>query len=94
MAKRKKKLSEIRDALFSNTSFLSENNQQSVKKVQLADNFIEIDKQTLAKLKLLANYYKQDYKELVGEALSHYLRIKKLDIDEALKNIVVGDDED
>ena len=93
MAKRKKKLSEIRDALFSNTSFLNQSNQQKIEKVKLSDNFVEIDKQTLAKLKLLANYNNKDYKELIYEALAHYLRIKKLDIDEALKNIVVGDEE-
>ena len=39
MAKRKKKLSEIRDALFSNTSYLNENTQQTKEKVKLADNF-------------------------------------------------------
>jgi len=93
MAKRKKKLSEIRDALFSNTSFINDNNQQKTEGKKQADNFIEIDKQTLAKLKLLANYQEKDYKELIDEALAHYLRIKKLDIDEALKNIIVGDDE-
>ena len=93
MAKKKKKLSEIRDALFSNTSFLNDNNQQKVEEVKKTDNSIEIDKQILAKLKLLANYQKKDYKDLIDEALTHYLRIKKLDIDEALKNIVVGDDD-
>ncbi len=90
MDRRKKKLSEIRDALFSNTSFI---NDKKETKVELSDNFVEIDKQTLAKLKLLANYQEKNYKELIDEALSHYLRIKKLDIDEALKNIIVGDDE-
>ena len=90
MDRRKKKLSEIRDALFSNTSFI---NDKKETKVELSDNFVEIDKQTLAKLKLLANYQEKNYKELIDEALAHYLRIKKLDIDEALKNIIVGDDE-
>jgi len=93
MAKRKKKLSEIRDALFSNTSFINDENNKKEKKIKLSDNFVEIDKQTLAKLKLLANYQEKNYKELIDEALAHYLRIKKLDIDEALKNIIVGDDE-
>ncbi|MBN1253362.1 MAG: hypothetical protein JXR51_03185 [Bacteroidales bacterium] len=103
MAKEKKKLSEIRDALFSNTSFLNDDNKDNISakktndaeiQAELSDNFIEIDKQTLAKLKLLANYHNQNYKDLIDEALAHYLRIKKLDLDEALKNIVVGNAED
>ena len=95
MAKRKKKLSEIRDALFSNTSLLGDSNQSNfTKKTVQSDNAVEIDKQSLAKLKLLANYYKKNYKDLIDEALAHYLRIKKLDIDEALRNIVVGDDDE
>ena len=95
MAKRKRKISEIKNALLSNTSYI--NNTDIPKEeivASVATNAIELDKKTLAKLKLLANYYGKEYTDLINEALSHYLRIKRLDIDEALKNIVVGDDEE
>jgi len=94
MAKRKRKISEIKNALLSNTSFINNNDKPKEIVAPVIENEIELDKRTLAKLKLLANYYGKNYTDLIDEALKHYLRIKKLDIDEALKNIVVGDDEE
>jgi len=94
MAKRKRKISEIKNALLSNTSFINNNEKPKEIVAPVIENEIELDKRTLAKLKLLANYYGKNYTDLIDEALKHYLRIKKLDIDEALKNIVVGDDEE
>lgn len=94
MAKKKRKISEIKNALLSNTSFINNTDKPKEIVVPVAKNAIELDKQTLAKIKLLANYYGKNYTNLIDEALKHYLRIKKLDIDEALKNIVVGDDEE
>ena len=93
MAKKKRKINDIKNALLSNTSFIQADKPKEIV-VEKAENAIELDKQTLAKIKLLANYYKKDYTELVNEAINHYLRIKRLDIDEALKNIVVGDDDE
>ncbi len=95
MAKKKRKINDIKNALLSNTSFISKVvDKPKEKAIPVAKNAIELEKQTLAKLKILANYYGKDYTDLINEALSHYLRIKKLDIDEALKNIVVGADDD
>lgn len=94
MAKRKRKISEIKNALLSNTSFINSTDKPKEIVVPVTENAVKLDKQTLAKLKLLANYYGKDYTDLIDEAVKHYLRIKKLDIDEALKNIVVGDDDD
>lgn len=101
MAKKKRKVKDIKNALLSNTTFIKDTGTEEKKVVpkqeistQTPDNVIEIDKTLLSRIKILANYYQKDYKEVVGEALNHYLRIKKLDVDEALKNIVVGDDEE
>jgi hypothetical protein len=94
MAKKKRKINDIKNALLSNTSFISKTEKSAETKIVAPENSVTLDKQTLAKIKLLANYYKKDYTELVDEALKHYLRIKKLDIDEALKNIVVGADDE
>jgi hypothetical protein len=93
MGKKKKKLSEIKDALLSKTSYMR-NNEEPVEIVQPADNLIEIDKHILSKIKVLSNLYGKSREEVINEALSHYLRLKKLDIDEALKNIVVGSADD
>jgi hypothetical protein len=93
MTKKKKKLSEIKDALLSKTSYLK-NNEAPVKIAPTAEHVVEIDKQVFSKIKILANLYGKSREEVVNEALSHYLRLKKLDIDEALKNIVVGSADD
>jgi hypothetical protein len=101
MAKKKRKISDIKSALLSNTSFIKDTEKEKTttrevkdSTLKLPDNMIEVDKSTLSRIKILANYYQKDYQELIGEALQHYLRIKKLDVDEALKNIVVGDDDE
>ncbi len=93
MAKQKKKLSEIKDALMMGTSFMK-NKEPIPEKPVLSDHMIEIDKSVFNKLKVLAAYYKKEPSELVNDAINHYLRIKKLDIDEALKNVMVGEGDD
>ena len=94
MAKKKIKLSEIKDALLSNTSFIKNNEKAAEEKVVIPENAIEIEMPTLRKIKLLANYYEKEPVELINEAITYYLRLKRLDIEEALKNIVVGDDDE
>ena len=95
MAKKKIKLSEIKNALLSNTSFIKNSEEKEVEeKVVIPENAVEIDLSTLKKIKLLANYYEKEPTELINEAVNHYLRLKRIDIEEALKDIVVGDDEE
>ncbi len=93
MTKRKKKLSEIKDALLSNTSYIN-NIEEQTDPVETAENMIEIEKQVFSKIKLLSKYYEKDPASLINEALAHYLRLKKLDINEALKNMLVGSADD
>jgi hypothetical protein len=93
MGKKKKKLSDIKDALLSNTSYLNAGEKQP-EIPQIAENQIEIDRQVLSRIKLLANYYGKDHTVLINEALTHFLRLKKLDVDEALKNVVIGNKDD
>jgi len=93
MAKKKKKLSEIKDALLSRTSYIN-NKEEPAEIVQPAENMIEIDHMVLSKIKVLSILYGKSREEIINEALSHYLRLKKLDIDEALKNMVVGSADD
>ena len=94
MGKSKKKLSEIKDALMAKTSFIKNNAEPIEIPAVLGENIVEIDKQVYSKFKLLARFQKKAPVILINEALSHYLRLKKLDIDEALKNIVVGSEDD
>jgi len=94
MAKKKIKLSEIKDALLASTSFIKNNEKAVEEKVVIPENAVEIDMSVLRKIKLLAKYYEKEPVELINEAIAHYLRLKRLDIDEALKNIIVGDDEE
>jgi hypothetical protein len=93
MAKAKKKLSEIKDALMSGTSFMN-NSVPLIEKTKKSEQVVEIDKSIFSKLKVLGNYYKKEPAELVHEAINHFLRLKKLDIDEALKNMVIGASDD
>ena len=96
MGKNKKKLSEIKDALLSKTSYIKNDERpvEKVQNIQSAESMVEIDKQLFSKIKVLASLYKKSREEVINEALSHYLRLKKLDIEEALKNIVVGSEDD
>ncbi|MDF1550726.1 MAG: hypothetical protein P1P88_23085 [Bacteroidales bacterium] len=94
MAKGKKKLSEIKDALLTNTSFIKNEEQQINEPLPLSDHTVELDKSIFSKIKLLAGYYEKEPVDLINDAIAHYLRLKRLDIEEALKNIVVGDDDD
>lgn len=95
MSKKKNKLREIKDALLSNASYIKNTEETVVQEIAVVpENAVEIEKSVYNKLKLLANYYKKEPSDLVNDAISHFLRLKRLDIEEALKNIVVGDDED
>ena len=60
----------------SNTLLINNTEKTAETKIVLPKNSVTPDKQILAKIKLLANYYKKDYTELVDEALKHYLCIK------------------
>lgn len=93
MKKQKMKLSEIKDALLSGTSYMKNSEPQKQKEVQ-SEFAVEIDKSVFSKIRLLANYYQKEPTELVHEAINHFMRLKKLDIDEALKNMVIGDGDD
>lgn len=78
----------------SGTSFIKSTSSQQLEVPQTAENTIAIDKSVYSRLKLLANFYKKNPSDLVADAINHYLRLKKLDIDEALKNMVIGDEEE
>jgi hypothetical protein len=93
MGKTKKKLSDIKDALLAKASYIKKD-EEKIEPAHINENSIEIEKQVFSKIKVLAQLYGKNPGDVINEALSHYLRLKKLDIDEALKNIVIGSEND
>lgn len=90
MAPSKKDIKKFQEALSSNTEFLNEDNLEdnvlfgSEKKTDLQ---FDLDKLTYRKFKILASYQNKEPNELIEEALNHYLRLKKLYLEEAMKEL-------
>ena len=90
MVKSKKNIEKFQEALSSNTEFLNEDNFEdeilfgSEKK---SDLVISVDRMTFRKFKILATYQERNTQEVMHEALDHYLRIKKLYLEEALREL-------
>ena len=90
MAKSKKNIEKFQQALSSNTEFLNEENFEdevlfgSEKK---SDLVISVDRLTFRKFKILATYQNRNTQEIMHEALNHYLRLKKLYLEEAMREL-------
>ena len=90
MGKSKKNIEKFQEALSSNTEFLNEENFEdevlfgSEKK---SDLVISVDRMTFRKFKILATYQDRNTQEVMHEALNHYLRIKKLYLEEAMREL-------
>ena len=90
MAKSKKNIEKFQEALSSNTEFLNEDTFEdevlfgSEKK---SDLVISVDRMTFRKFKILATYQDRNTQEVMHEALNHYLRIKKLYLEEAMREL-------
>ena len=87
MAKTKKDISKFQEALSSNTEFLNEDSLED--EVLFGDEIkgnqvVSIDGLVFKKLKILAMYNKREMHDVIHEALNHYLRLKKLDIEAAM----------
>ncbi len=82
MAKRSKKnIKQIQEALLSNTGFLSREDSSE-------DEVIHqdiIDDDVLIKYEALAEFEKTDTKSLINKALNHFLKLKGLQLEQALK---------
>ncbi len=83
MAKRSKKnIKQIQDALLSNTGFF---NREDNYEEEIIHQDI-IDDEVFAKYEALAEYEKTDTKALINKALNHFLKLKGLQLEQALKN--------
>ncbi|MDA3893616.1 MAG: hypothetical protein PF517_18275 [Salinivirgaceae bacterium] len=84
--KNKRNINLFKQALLSNTDFINEH--EAVKntkpqEVNVIDDIIESD--VREKFKILANFEKVNEKELINKALNHYLRLKGLQLELAMK---------
>ena len=77
----KKNIKDFRQALLSNTDFIRQGNEPEEPVVQ--ETFI--DEELMNKFELLAEFEQTTPKELIQKALNHFLRLKGLQLEQALK---------
>jgi hypothetical protein len=82
MAKKIKNTKQFQQALLSNTDFIQHTeatlNEPVIKEVSMVDDAI------MEKFKLLATFEGVTEKELINQALNHYLRLKSLQLEQAM----------
>lgn len=84
MAKRSKKnIKDIQAALLSNTDFLNKEEEEAVEQELVMESII--DDEILEKFEALAEFENMEAKELINKALNHYLKLKGLQLEQALK---------
>jgi len=84
--KLKKNINQFKQALLSNTDFIKESGSSEYNKPseKLVMELI-IDEDVKEKFKILANFEKTSEKELINKALNHYLKLKGLQLEQAMK---------
>ncbi|HNS30827.1 MAG TPA: hypothetical protein PKL52_09895 [Tenuifilaceae bacterium] len=95
MAKNRRTISDIQKALLINTKFIKEPEEveEPIVKAEkkepepIANDKINIDEVVLKKYKILAPYLGDSVEELINKALNHFLRLKSLQLDQAIKKI-------
>lgn len=90
MGKNKKNIEKFQEALSSNTEFLNEDKFEDevlFGSENKSDLVVELDRMTFRKFKILATYQDRDVQDVMNEALNHYLRLKKLYLEEAFREL-------
>lgn len=84
--KPKKNVKQFKQALLSNTDFIKEtDNENYTKPVEIAVHEDIVEPQIREKIKILADFEGITEKEMINKALNHFLRLKGLQLEEALK---------
>lgn len=84
--KPKKNIKQFKQALLSNTDFIKENKSTDNTKAAPEIVMEEVIKPEIReKFKILANFEGEEEKDLINKALNHYLRLKGLQLEEAMK---------
>ncbi len=96
MAKSKHTINDIQKALLSSTKFIKENSittepePPTASEVQI-EREVNIDPVTMKKLKILAPYLGESTDELINKALSHFLRLKSVQLEQAMMKLTEGE---
>jgi hypothetical protein len=83
MKKTKKNIKQFQQALLTNTGFIKQSEEAEPIPAAPHESLIEGD--TLQKFTLLAEFEGTNTKELINKALNHFLRLKSLQLEEAMK---------
>ncbi len=85
MAKQpKKNIKQFQQALLSNAGFIKQTDENEP--LSSTPGNSEIDNDVLEKFQLLATFEGIETRELINKALNHFLRLKSLQLEEAMKN--------
>jgi hypothetical protein len=92
MAKNKHTINDIQKALLSTTRYIKEEDELEKKEPQAKavsdlNQQAKIDPLIMKKIKILAPYLGETTDEFVNKALSHYLRLKSLQFDQAIQKL-------
>lgn len=85
MAKKaKKSMRQIQEALLTNTGLLKQPSEQD-EQVGLTATESLIEADVMEKIELLANFEKITPKEMINKALQHFIKLKGLQLEQAMK---------
>ena len=93
MAKNKHTINEIQKALLSNTKYIKDVEPESKpieepsKPEPTVKQEVIIDPMALKKFKILAPYLGESVDELVNKALNHFLRLKSIQLEQAIEKL-------
>jgi hypothetical protein len=93
MAKNKHTIHDIQKALLSNTRFIKDEDlqtkviEESSAKETITENQVSIDPLIMKQLKILAPFLGETPDELVNKALTHFLRLKSMQLDQAIQKL-------
>ncbi|MGE4287593.1 MAG: hypothetical protein AB7E36_02800 [Salinivirgaceae bacterium] len=85
MKKTKKNIKQFQQALLTNTGFIKQSDESEPVPEVLHESLIEDE--VLQKFTLLAEFEGTTTKELINKALNHFLRLKSLQLEEAMKKL-------
>ena len=85
---KKKSVDDIRNALLSNTTYIP---QSMVSVSEKEVSTVDIPPRILRQFKILAAYQKTEMQELIDEALNHYLKLKSLQLEQAVFELTKED---
>ncbi len=98
MAKSKQTINDIQKALLSSTRYIKEEDnlpkednhpKAGIAKTAKAEvnEQVKIDPIVMKKIKILASYLGETNDEMVNKALNHFLRLKSLQLDQAIQKL-------